>query len=93
MKIFIDWKNIANEEDFYNSLLPQLDAPEWHGRNLDALSDTLVGGEINGIEPPMCIINLNVESLAVQLRGFFTKVAKIYGEANEHGRKIRVFEE
>ena len=49
---FIDWKNIANEEDFYNSILPQLDAPEWHGRNLDALSDSLVGGGINGIEPP-----------------------------------------
>ena len=52
MKIFIDWKNIANEEDFYNSILLQLDAPEWHGRNLDALSDSLVGGGINGIEPP-----------------------------------------
>lgn len=93
MKIFIDWKEIGSEEDFYNSLLPQLGAPEWHGHNLDALADSLVAGDVNGIEPPFCIINLNVSAMAGSLKDFSGKVAQIYVEANGQGRKIRVFEE
>lgn len=93
MKIFIDWKEVTTEGDFYNSMLSQLEAPDWHGRNLDALADSLINGDINGIEPPFCIINLNVSAISEQMQGFSDKVAKIYVEANEQGRKIRVFEE
>ena len=45
------WRTPA---DFYSALLPQLGAPSWHGRNLDALFDSLSGG-INRVEPPIRI--------------------------------------
>ena len=93
MKIYIDWKKIDKVDEFYSQLLPQLEAPDWHGRNLDALSDSLVTGSINEIEPPFCIINLNVESLTEEFKGFFLAVNEIYKEATSGGRKIRVFNE
>ena len=93
MKIFIDWKAISTEGEYYNSLLEQLKAPDWHGHNLDALADSLINGDINGVEPPFCIINLNVQEVSAELTPFFQKVGGIYSEARDSGRVIRVFEE
>jgi hypothetical protein len=44
-----DWKVPL---DFYEALLPALEAPDWHGRNINALIDSMVYGNINGIESP-----------------------------------------
>jgi RNAse (barnase) inhibitor barstar len=44
-----DWKS---KDDFYEAILAALEAPSWHGRNADALIDSMWGGSINGIEPP-----------------------------------------
>jgi RNAse (barnase) inhibitor barstar len=34
-------------------------APEWHGRNLDALNDSIAGGQINAIEIPYRLVIQN----------------------------------
>ncbi len=93
MKIFIDWKNISTEEEFYSLFLSQVDAPEWHGHNLDALADSIVTGGINKIEPPFCVINQGVNDLNSSMKAFFDKIQGVFKEANEEGRKIRVFSE
>jgi len=93
MKVFIDWGKIQTPEDYFSQLLPQVKAPDWHGKNLNALADSLVTGSINSIEPPFCLINLNVGSLKSELHDFFSGVKEIYEEANSNGRKIRVFSE
>jgi RNAse (barnase) inhibitor barstar len=41
--------------DFYDAYLAAVGAPEWHGRNLDALWDSLTGGDINQRNPPFNI--------------------------------------
>ena len=41
--------------DFYDDLLNALEAPEWHGRNLNALYDSIIWGDINGVEPPYTV--------------------------------------
>ena len=38
--------------EFYNALLQSLGAPEWHGRNVNALIDSMIYGGINKVEPP-----------------------------------------
>ena len=93
MKIFIDWAKIESPADFYTTFLPQIEAPDWHGRNLDALHDSMVNGSINGIEPPFCVINTNVDQMGEDLQSFFQSVLGILEEARKEGRNIRVFEE
>jgi RNAse (barnase) inhibitor barstar len=39
-------------DDFYTSYFAAVGAPEWHGRNLDALWDSLTAGGINQSNPP-----------------------------------------
>ncbi len=93
MKIFIDWKGITTEEDFYQQLLPQLKAPSWHGHNLDALNDSIVTGNINGVEPPYCIINTGVTDINPALQPFYKNVNDILKSAKANDRTVRVFEE
>ena len=93
MKIFVDWSHIKSFDDFYDCFLPQVKAPEWHGRNMNALADSLVTGDVNGVEPPFCVINTNSQDLSSEAQTIFSAVSEIYAEANAEGRKIRVFSE
>ncbi|MDP2596565.1 barstar family protein [Alteromonas stellipolaris] len=93
MKIFIDWKTIDTYEHFFDAFLPQVKAPDWHGKNLDALSDSLITGGINQVEPPFCVIYTNIENMSVTAKNVYDAVGLIFDEANEIGKKIRVFEE
>jgi hypothetical protein len=43
------WSSVG---DVIDAILAKLDAPDWHGRNVNALLDSIVGGSINGVEPP-----------------------------------------
>jgi RNAse (barnase) inhibitor barstar len=36
-----EWKTV---HDFYDALLAALGAPEWHGDNVNALNDSIIGG-------------------------------------------------
>ena len=42
-------------EDFYEALLAAVGAPDWHGRNPNALIDSLVYGGINDVKPPYTV--------------------------------------
>jgi RNAse (barnase) inhibitor barstar len=71
------WREPA---DFYDALLPKLGAPEWHGRNLDALSDSIFGGSINDIEPPFDLCVTGTASLSVPMKLFLRQVAEVFAE-------------
>lgn len=46
------WKTPA---DFYAALLPAVGAPDWHGDSTQAITDSMIGGEINAVEPPYVV--------------------------------------
>ncbi|CAN5471390.1 hypothetical protein BH10PSE14_BH10PSE14_27520 [soil metagenome] len=41
--------------DFYEALLAALGAPDWHGRNVNALMESMIFGNINKVGPPMVV--------------------------------------
>ena len=90
MEILVDWKKIEKEEDFYNMFLPQVKAPAWHGRNLDALADSVITGDINSIEPPYTIHSLNVNNVPEHMAEFQRKVLSIFSEGASEGRGIKI---
>lgn len=52
MEITLEGLNWQTEADFIESVLSGVSAPPWHGRNYNALRDSFVVGDINGVEPP-----------------------------------------
>ncbi|BBM04000.1 barstar family protein [Microbulbifer sp. GL-2] len=93
MEITVDWKQIESEDDFYNIFLSQVKAPDWHGRNLDALIDSIVTGDINSIEPPYTIHNLNTGFAPRHITEFQLKVLAIFNEGVVENRGIKVVNE
>jgi RNAse (barnase) inhibitor barstar len=67
--------------DFYEALLAGLGAPDWHGRNLNALYDSVVVGNINRVERPFClrVHELNTENVKL-MRGIDETVRELGGE-------------
>ena len=64
----LDAEGWNSAEDVWSALLASLEAPTWHGRNLDALGDSLSGGDLNGVKAPLSfeIHHLDKASLAAQ---------------------------
>ena len=42
-------------DDFYDALLGAIEAPKEHGRNLNALINSMIWGGINAVKPPYTI--------------------------------------
>ena len=90
MVISIDWGEVSTEIEFFEIFLPQVKAPNWHGRNLNALADSIVTGDINGTEPPYTICNIGTESVSGNIKSFQVEVFEIFQEARDAGREINV---
>jgi RNAse (barnase) inhibitor barstar len=67
-KVLLDGRSWVNSDDFYEALLAALGAPGWHGRNLDALDETLRSGDTNDLNPPLDIAISGMESMGVEAR-------------------------
>ncbi len=93
IEIIIDWKKINSEDAFFEIFLPQVSAPEWHGRNLNALGDSIVTGDINEIEPPYTIIIRNTNCISNSLKEFQELILAIFVEAINENRKIKLINE
>jgi hypothetical protein len=57
MKIIeLDASGWLSPLDFYDALLASLGAPEWHGRSIAALIDSIIVGDINSVAPPYRVV-------------------------------------
>jgi RNAse (barnase) inhibitor barstar len=78
-----------SQNDFYSALLPELGAPAWHGRNLDALEESLRDGDINAVEPPFRVVVAGAPS---DMHEFLLKVAAVFNDAQTATHAEVVFE-
>jgi hypothetical protein len=65
--IKLDASGWKSKDDFYEAILTALEAPPWHGRNADALNDSMGNGGINGVEPPYKVWITGTRSLPVDV--------------------------
>jgi RNAse (barnase) inhibitor barstar len=66
--IMIDGSTWTKITDFYDSILAAVGAPEWHGRSIDALIDSMIWGGINELEPPYTIRIAGTNALPKDIR-------------------------
>ncbi|HEY3237552.1 MAG TPA: barstar family protein [Polyangiaceae bacterium] len=80
----------TSQEDFYAALLPALGAPAWHGHNLDALNDSIVGGGINTVNPPFAISITGLQSMGAEARTIVNRFADLIRELRSGGVPVSV---
>jgi RNAse (barnase) inhibitor barstar len=60
-----DW---TTRDDVCDAFFRAVGAPEWHGRNLDALADSIRGGSINQVEVPYRLVIKSYERVGHDAR-------------------------
>jgi RNAse (barnase) inhibitor barstar len=76
-EIALDASAWRNRDDFYDAILPALGAPAWHGRNLDALNDSISADDILTIRLPLRIWITNSTSAPTALQQYLFKFADL----------------
>lgn len=65
MNIDVDASHWRAPLDFYEALLAALHAPDWHGRSVDALIDSIIIGSINDVKPPYRVVVTGLDNASV----------------------------
>ena len=55
-ELVLDGAQWATKDDLYDAFFRAVGAPEWHGRNFDALNDSIATGSINEVEVPYRLV-------------------------------------
>jgi RNAse (barnase) inhibitor barstar len=76
-EIALDASAWRDRDDFYDALLPALGAPGWHGRNLDALEESISGDDISEVRLPFRIRIANATSAATDVQKYLFKFADL----------------
>jgi len=76
-RIIVDWSQIASASAFYDLVLPQCGSPSWHGRNLNALNDSWVTGDIDSGGPPFDFVIQNMDTVSQTLSPIADAVLQI----------------
>jgi RNAse (barnase) inhibitor barstar len=80
----------ANASDFYEAYLAAVGAPKWHGRNLDALWDSLTGGGINQRNPPFRVQISGTSEMGDDARKMVTRFEALISEARGEGCSVEI---
>ncbi len=83
----VDW---LSEDDVFDGILEALGAPAWHGRNWDALNDSIVTGGVNGVEPPYHLHLTGDRPLPEALREWLKNLAALIAKARMQDREISI---
>ena len=65
-----EWRGFR---DFYDALFVAIGAPEWHGRSVDALVDSMIWGGINSLEPPYTVRICGITTTTEEVRDAVTE--------------------
>ena len=84
-EITVDVSACSSTQDFYALLLVGLGAPAWHGKNLDALWDTISSDDINDVRAPFTVRFINVQNAQSELKSLVEKIGEIFVEARMDG--------
>ena len=80
-RIYIDVSEWQTTDAYYRALLFEINAPDWHGPNLDALWESITGGDINEIMPPYRVEVRGSQRVPTELATLLTRVQSLFEEA------------
>jgi RNAse (barnase) inhibitor barstar len=82
-----EWKT---QNDFYDSFFRAVGAPSWHGRNFDALNDSIGTGQINEVEVPYGIVIANSAAAKREAQAIIHEFAKLIHRLAEGGCPVEM---
>jgi RNAse (barnase) inhibitor barstar len=84
-KFNLDAHDWHTKDDVYRSLFIALGAPEWHGRNFNALHDSIVTGGINNTEAPFSLVIKGLAGAQPPAQEFVQQLITLFNEFKAAG--------
>jgi RNAse (barnase) inhibitor barstar len=79
------WKT---QNDFYEAFFEAVGAPAWHGRNLDALYDSIGAGDINQVEAPYVVKVRGVRIMSPEARAMVERFCELVHHLRNEGVEV-----
>jgi RNAse (barnase) inhibitor barstar len=89
-EIVLDSRGWQSSEDFYRAFFEAVGAPDWHGRNFDALHDSIGTGSINKVDVPYRIRLLNAGAMNGEAAKFVRKLAGLMDDLHADGCPVEL---
>ena len=89
-ELLLDGADCATTDDVYDAFFRAVGAPEWHGRNLDALADSISGGLINQVEVPYRLVIKNYDRIGPQAKTMTDRFVELVNELAAEGCPVEI---
>lgn len=89
-EIHLDGAGWNDRDDVYDAFFQAVGAPSWHGRNFNALRDSISGGRINKIEVPYIIRLKNYSLVGPGARNMAKDFVALIKELRESGCHVDI---
>jgi RNAse (barnase) inhibitor barstar len=88
--LVLDATRWQTRDDLYDAFFAAVGAPDWHGRNFNALRDSIVTGSINKIEVPYTLIVRNVDGIGADASQILRDFAGLIEEVAAAGTPVAI---
>ena len=86
----LDGTNWKTRDDFYDAFFKAVGAPSWHGRNFNALRDSIITGEINEVELPYTIQISGLKQMTPDVKKLVEDFCSLIKEFRSQGHEVDV---
>jgi len=89
-ELLLDGSSWKTADDVYDAFFSAVGAPVWHGRNFDALNDSIVTGSINAIEVPYRVVITNFDLISGKAMGMAAAFTDLILEIAARGCLVEI---
>ncbi|HWZ97932.1 MAG TPA: barstar family protein [Candidatus Dormibacteraeota bacterium] len=89
-ELLLDASSWKTKDDVYDSFFRVIGAPSWHGRNLDALHDSIGSGQVNSVEVSYRLIVRNSQDIGAEAKSILEDFVKLIHELVTEGCPVEI---
>jgi RNAse (barnase) inhibitor barstar len=89
-ELILDGACWRTKDDIYDAFFKAVGAPKWHGRNFNALIDSIEHGDINDIEVPYRLLVKNYDLIGAGARQMATDFIDLIHEIAARGCPVEI---
>ena len=89
-EFFLDAAGWQTKDDFYDSFFRAVGAPAWHGRNFNALNDSIATGSINRVELPYRLVIQNYGRIGTGVNPIVNAFIDLIREIAAKGHPVEI---
>ncbi len=89
-ELVLDASGWRSRDDLYEAFFAIVQAPAWHGRNLNAVRDSIDAGGINGVKVPYRLVVRNYRLVPESLRAEVEQFAETVRALAREGVRVDI---